>query len=1394
MENYEVGRATGKGKFATVYWAKRKGDGIIVALKRLAVPVSDDDSRTTCMREVRLLQSLNHCNIIRVVDFFLERGFEKDDRLVIAFEWAAAGDLKRQLRKALQRETHFTERTIWGYFSQICGAISYMHKQRIIHRDLKPANIFLTLEGQIKVGDLGLGRLLTKTDAKETLAHSRVGTPLYMSPEVLRGRGYSWKSDVWSLGCILYELAMLRSPFLCESPCFFTLVQKIGKGTYPPLLDYYSSDLRALVEDMINIIPAKRPNAERAHAAALGNKEKIDRVGQPAIPPTTAAHLKLKTPATEQKSEAANDGGVKHEHKGSNKDTGTANNDHEHAAAEIRVGQALPAGHVTNNRPTGGGDGRSGDNMAATDGLPVSRTGVGLTGTDQPSGGGGGGGAAAAAAAAVTVTGDAKISSEKLRPEQYPTVVASPLLFAAGRTNAPPPSPLPGVVTNTSGVTLRRVRRAGRLSAKAKAAMAAAAVAAAAAPAAPAAAVATAARAELSAAARPKDITPCNANGARDPRWAELVDEAMSERKKSKVAPVSTVLGQPPPSGHERPVQKHEPVASSRGDTKKGSQAAVVPNVATRGGTPLPAVVVDKRTTSYNTTTSVMTATSSSSPTSARQGTRRGRRPEEKHRISDGGTSSGCSRTRGEEGGGDEGRGNRRGTGKERNDDVEMMMTAETNSDGLKNGDDGDDDGNQDGHENSARRRAEERRERRRSRSRRSRSDRDCRSARHTKGRQNANGGANGDNGDRSKPSSQMYTAGGDGEVEGVRLEREETKATAASATKPERGRGTNTPRRRRQGRTIGSMRAYAASDATAVAVTASAAAAAIAGAVEVKERSVAVFVVPSSEDRYVSSVFGKLTIHPRRAMPMAGEPASPNRRRVGRCRGRGGRERTKASGQGKEDASENATHSGAVIDNCRNDKVANLGSDKEGRRKNSKAASAPSYGNSSTSSSARVTPDVVEVMAAAALVSSSAVYPSSSSSFSARSSPTSSGCSCPSDCPCHRHPSSNVSSCPHCLDVCSCDGEGGGGVEGEEPQASTAAAVTGRTVPDNPPPSPVAPAVASRGRHGDDRGAGGSGGSGARHDGHVVARGRREYVESELTRLGGKVSGQLRAVAARERRLNCSRPGRGGGGGGEGDTLRLREAVRLLRAAKTAAVAEIEERRHRVAVLNDELRHAEDAVAEVNGKLVDAADSCSDPTRLCEVRSATRQLKADIKAMDVMIGASWALLTAKKLSRQQAAWESEEKAPVGGRWGGLNARRAPSRGSTRSLSLSTLGSSQPASSVSSGTASPECATTSNTYGAATATVAISASRREKSHDGNGNGVEGECEGGVARSPARSKPATVWRSSGSTTTINHSGIGSGGRGGSGLGSRRTSSVLIQEATRLLTSRPAGVGH
>jgi serine/threonine protein kinase len=240
-----------------------------------------------------LAQSVKHPNIIEYLDAFIA-----ENQLYIAFEWAEAGDLKRQIRKANEKNVRFDERTVWRYFSQICSALLYLHEMRIMHRDLKPANIFLTLQGVVKLGDLGLGRHLSE-DTME--AHSKVGTPLYMSPEVLRGEGYDWKSDVWSLGCILYELAMLRSPFKSEGLNLYGLFQKINGGQYEPLPVVYTAHLRDLVVKMISLSPENRPTMQEVWEATQARPPSATfRKRQEIVPPSSSVALSNSIPSITQ--------------------------------------------------------------------------------------------------------------------------------------------------------------------------------------------------------------------------------------------------------------------------------------------------------------------------------------------------------------------------------------------------------------------------------------------------------------------------------------------------------------------------------------------------------------------------------------------------------------------------------------------------------------------------------------------------------------------------------------------------------------------------------------------------------------------------------------------------------------------------------------------------------------------------------------------------------------------------------------------------------------------------------------------------------------------------------------------------------------------------------------
>ncbi|CDW85386.1 -related protein kinase 6 [Stylonychia lemnae] len=162
------------------------------------------------------------------------------------------------IRQAAARQQFLEERRVWTYVWQIASALRHMFQVRIMHRDLKPANIFIDIQDNLKLGDLGLGRDFTSQTME---AYSRVGTPLYMSPEVLQGSGYDFKSDVWSLGCIAYELCALKSPFKDETKkmSLYDLFTKINQGVYTPLsASRYSSELRYLIDSMLRVDPQER--------------------------------------------------------------------------------------------------------------------------------------------------------------------------------------------------------------------------------------------------------------------------------------------------------------------------------------------------------------------------------------------------------------------------------------------------------------------------------------------------------------------------------------------------------------------------------------------------------------------------------------------------------------------------------------------------------------------------------------------------------------------------------------------------------------------------------------------------------------------------------------------------------------------------------------------------------------------------------------------------------------------------------------------------------------------------------------------------------------------------------------------------------------------------------
>ena len=190
-----------RGAFGEAWKVKSRQTGEEFIMKEIIIRDHSQRDRERGENEIEILRNCYNDHVVRYVDNFLEK-----EKFLIIMEFCECGDLDRYIK---QQRKVLPEDHIMHFFKQITTGLDYIHQRHVIHRDLKPANIFLTSWLQLKIGDFGLSKSLDQTQ----MARTNCGSPAYMAPEVINGQQYDQKADIWSLGCILYELATLKLAF-----------------------------------------------------------------------------------------------------------------------------------------------------------------------------------------------------------------------------------------------------------------------------------------------------------------------------------------------------------------------------------------------------------------------------------------------------------------------------------------------------------------------------------------------------------------------------------------------------------------------------------------------------------------------------------------------------------------------------------------------------------------------------------------------------------------------------------------------------------------------------------------------------------------------------------------------------------------------------------------------------------------------------------------------------------------------------------------------------------------------------------------------------------------------------------------------------------------------------
>jgi NIMA (never in mitosis gene a)-related kinase len=251
FSSYKIVRPLGSGTFGVVYLV-RAADHKEFVIKCINLENLSERKQQRSLKEVAILESYSHVHLISYLASCIH-----EKKLLILMEFASGGDLQQMINMYKVNRKYLSEKTIWAIVYEVCLGVEFLHKNNVIHRDIKCLNILLDKEKRVKIADMGVCKTV---NTKDPMNGSQVGTPLYLSPEIIQHKPYDNKVDIWAIGCVAYNLASLEPPFQADN--LISLARVIVKGRPKPIPSFYSPKLFEFILKLLDKRASMRPTFE----------------------------------------------------------------------------------------------------------------------------------------------------------------------------------------------------------------------------------------------------------------------------------------------------------------------------------------------------------------------------------------------------------------------------------------------------------------------------------------------------------------------------------------------------------------------------------------------------------------------------------------------------------------------------------------------------------------------------------------------------------------------------------------------------------------------------------------------------------------------------------------------------------------------------------------------------------------------------------------------------------------------------------------------------------------------------------------------------------------------------------------------------------------------------